>query len=52
MLDLTKQADRMKLAQSIESDPNKARKQWSQIQFEVQSGRIQQYVKENRAYCQ
>ena len=47
MLDLTKQADRMKLAQSIESDPNKARKQWSQIQFEVQSGRIQQYVKEN-----
>lgn len=47
MLDLSKQADRAKLAQSIESDPNKARKQWSQIQFEVQSGRIQQYVKEN-----
>lgn len=47
MLDLSKQSERQKLTQSIESDPNKARKQWSLIQFEVQSGRIQQYVKEN-----
>lgn len=46
MLDLGRQEDRQKLVQSINDDSNKARKQWSLRQFEVQMGRIQQYVKE------
>ena len=47
MLNLSLQEDRAKLAQSINDESNKARKQWSLRQFEIQSGRIQQYVKEN-----
>lgn len=46
-MNLLRQEDRLKLAQEIESEPNRARKQWSLRQFEVNSGRIQQYVKEN-----
>ena len=47
MTNLANQAYRQKLIQSIESEDNRARKQWSLRQFEVQNGRIQQYVKEN-----
>ena len=38
--------DRIKLIASINSENNKARKQWSLRQFNVNSGRIQAYVKE------
>ena len=38
---------RIKLISNINSENNKARKQWSFRQFEVQGGRIQQFVKES-----
>ncbi len=47
MLNLSLQEDRSKLAQSVTDESNLARKQWSLRQFEIQCGRIQQYVKEN-----
>lgn len=46
-MNLASQIDRQRLIQSIEAEPNKARKQWSLRQFEVQNGRIQQFVKES-----
>lgn len=47
MLDLSTQEGRSKLANSLNDESTKARKQWSLRQFEIQSGRIQQYVKES-----
>lgn len=46
-MNLRRMENRTKLIDSINSDANKARKQWSLRQFEVQNGRIQQYVKED-----
>lgn len=46
-LDLIRHEDRETLIDSINSENNKTRKQWSLRQFEVQSGRMQQYVKED-----
>ena len=46
-MDLTRPEDRMMLIGSIQSENNRARKQISLKQFEVQGGRLQQYVKEN-----
>ena len=46
-MNLLNMEERQKLIGDIESESNRARKQWSLRQFEVQSGRIQQYVKED-----
>ena len=47
MGDLSKQEDRVQIINDINSENNKARKQVSFRQFEVQGDRIQQFVKEN-----
>ena len=46
-MDLSKIDDRGSLINQIKSQNNRARKQWSFRQFEVQGGRIQQFVKES-----
>jgi hypothetical protein len=46
-MNLLEKTHRLNLIKDIESDANAARKQWSLRQFEVNGGRIQQYVKEN-----
>lgn len=46
-MDLTQQPDRVKLLAQIKSENNKARKQYSFRSFEVQSGRIHPFVKDD-----
>jgi hypothetical protein len=46
-MNLASQEDRVKLINSINSQNNKERKQISLRQFEIQSGRIKQYVRED-----
>ena len=46
-MNLLNQSDRVHLLGSINSENNKSRKQWSLRQFNVNGGRIQQYVKES-----
>lgn len=46
-MNLQDQNDRVKLIGSINSENNKSRKQWSLRQFNINGGRIQQYVKES-----
>ena len=47
MMDLSKQTDRVILLSNIRSENNKARKQYSFRSFEVQSGRIHPFVKDD-----
>jgi hypothetical protein len=46
-MNLANQLDRINLIGSINSENNKSRKQWSLRQFNINGGRIQQYVKES-----
>ena len=46
-MNLINLTDRVKLIGSINSENNKSRKQWSLRQFNINGGRIQQYVKES-----
>lgn len=45
-MDLTRQEDRLKIIQSLQSENTKARKQWSLRSSETYGGRFDQYVRE------